>query len=97
MAGPYRKSGPVRILARGPVSGPRFFGPVRGPDFWHGFWSGFLVRILVRIFSGPVRGTDFGPEMTWSGPRYGFWSEKIRTGADFFSVRSVVRKKISKN
>ena len=67
------------------IFGPRLVGPVRGPDFRSGFLSvRYVVRSLVRT-------------RTWSGPWYGFWSEKIRTGADFFSVRSVVRTKIPKN
>ena len=55
---------------------------------WSGPWSGFFgpdilgpVRgpdFLVRIFTGPVRGPDFLVRI-------------IRTGPDFFAVRSVVR------
>ena len=49
-AGPYRKSGPVRIL-------------VRGPDFWSEIsWSGPWSGFSVRIFVGPVRGPEFGPD-----------------------------------
>ena len=48
--GPYRKSGPVRIL-------------VRGPDFWSEIcWSGPWSGFSVRIFVGPVRGPEFGPD-----------------------------------
>ena len=51
-----------------------------------------------------VRGTDFWAEISWSGTWYGFWSglepgtvRGTDFGTDFFSVRYVVRTKISKN
>ena len=67
------------------IFGTRFAGTVRGTDFRSGFLSvRYVVRILVRA-------------RTWYGTWYGFWYEKIRTGTDFFSVRYLVRSKISKN
>ena len=67
------------------IFGPRFVGPVRGPDFRSGFFPvRYVVRNLVRT-------------VTWSGTWYGFWSGKSVPGRIFFSVRSVVRSKISKN
>ena len=84
--GPDKLRGPdfsVRIsLVRSVV---RIF---RSGFFWSGPWSGFSgpdflgpVRgpdFSVRIFTGPVRGPDFLVRI-------------IRTGPDFFVVRSVVR------
>ena len=54
------------------IFGPRFVGPVRGPDFRSGF---YLVRYVVRNL---VR------TLTWSGTRYGFWSVKSVPGRIFF-------------
>ena len=54
------------------IFGPRFVGPVRGPDFRSEFFPvRYVVRNLVRT-------------VTWSGTWYGFWSGKSVPGRIFF-------------
>ena len=89
------------------TAGPEWSGPVRGPDFfwsgffWSGPWSGYFgpdffgpVRgpdISVRFFFGPVRGPDLLVRISLVRSVSGFLVRIIRTGPDFFAVRSVVR------
>ena len=69
-----------------------------GTEF--GTWYGFLVRDLMVRYVVRIFGTDFFQYGTW----YGIWSglepgtvRGTDFGTDFFSVRYVVRTKISKN
>ena len=59
--------------------------PDRGPDFWSEIcWSGPWSGFSVRIFSGPVRGPEFGPNCNLVRYVVRILVRKIRTGADFF-------------
>ena len=105
-SGPVRINYVVRIFRSGfswsgPWSGffgPDFFGPVRGTDFLvRIFWSRFFrsgpwYGFSGPDFLGPVRGPDFSIRI-FTGPVRGpdFLVRIIRTGPDFFVVRSVVR------